>query len=157
MTPVYSGRVDFVEVLGQQEHSGQLQQQRLPLMKYQIEIIFSCSFDLTRHDADVMTSASLQTFVLLCNRVAGVYPLITYTNSRWILCAVFHRSYNRSMNYLLAQALHFLQELLCIDFYVFISPLYYSNYQCFKSVIKLLSCNNVCICLSIVLYLGSQL
>jgi hypothetical protein len=58
-----------------------------------------------------------------------------------------------SMNYLLAQALH----LLCVESYVLMCPFYYSNYQsilfCVESVIKFLSHNDVCVCLSIVLYL----
>ena len=55
-----------------------------------------------------------------------------------------------SMN---AQALH----LLCVESYVLMCPFYYSNYQsillCVESVIKFLSHNDVCVCLSIVLYL----
>ena len=61
--------------------------------------------------------------------------------------------YALSINYLLAQALH----LLCVESYVFMCPFYYSNYQsillCVESVIKFLSHNDVCVCLSIVLYL----
>jgi hypothetical protein len=57
------------------------------------------------------------------------------------------------MNYLLAQALH----LLCVESYDFMCPFYYSNYQsillCVESVIKFLSHNDVCVCLSIVLHL----
>ena len=62
-----------------------------------------------------------------------------------------------SMNHLLAQALHLLQDLLCIESYVFMSPFYCPNYQsilfCVGTVIKFLSHNDVCVCLSIVLYL----
>ena len=57
------------------------------------------------------------------------------------------------MNYLLAQALH----LLCVESYVFMCPFYHSNYQsilfCVECVIKFLSHNDACVCLSIVLYL----
>ena len=57
------------------------------------------------------------------------------------------------MNYLLAQALH----LLCVESYVLMCPFDYSNYQsilfCVESVIKFQSHNDVCVCLSIVLYL----
>ena len=57
------------------------------------------------------------------------------------------------MNYLLAQALH----LLCVESYVVMSPFYYSNYQsilfCVGTLIKFVSNNDVCVCLSIVLYL----
>ena len=71
-----------------------------------------------------------------------------YDLLRWILCLI-----TPSMNYLLAQALH----LLCVESYVLMCPFYYSNYQsilfCVESVIKFLSHNDVCVCLSIVLYL----
>ena len=52
--------------------------------------------------------------------------------------------------------LYLLQNLLCIESYVVMSPFYYSNYQsilfCVECVIKFLSHNDVCVCLSIVLY-----
>jgi hypothetical protein len=61
------------------------------------------------------------------------------------------------MNYLLAQALHLLQDLLCVESYVFMSPFYYSDYQstlfCVGTLMKFVSHNDVCVCLSIVLYL----
>ena len=57
------------------------------------------------------------------------------------------------MNYLLAQALH----LLCVESYVLMCPFNYFNYQsilfCVECVIKFLSHNDVCVCVSIVLYL----
>jgi hypothetical protein len=48
-------------------------------------------------------------------------------------------------------------HLLCVESYVLMCPFYYSNYQsilfCVESVIKFQSHNDVCVCLSIVLYL----
>ena len=74
-----------------------------------------------------------------------------------ILYAAFHCSNNLPINYSLAQTLHLLQDLLCIESYVFMSPFYCSNYQsilfCVGTVIKFLSHNDVYVCLSIVLYL----
>ena len=49
------------------------------------------------------------------------------------------------------------RDISCVESYVLMCPFYYSNYQsilfCVESVIKFLSHNDVCVCLSIVLYL----
>jgi hypothetical protein len=66
---------------------------------------------------------------------AGVYTFDEFTvegkcHHVWfILYAAFHCSNDLSMNHLLAQALHPLQDLLCVESYVFMSPFHYSNYQ----------------------------
>ena len=48
-------------------------------------------------------------------------------------------------------------HLLCVESYVFMCPFYYSNYQsvlfCVESVTKFPSHNDVCVCLSTLLYL----
>ena len=83
------------------------------------------------------------------------YPS-NYDLLRWILCLITLTCY-LSMKHFTCCASPAVLHLLCVESYVLMCPFYYSNYQsilfCVQSVIKFLSHNDVCVCLSIVLYL----